>query len=290
MKRRLILFALVFALLASGSGAAYASGGGRDVIDIAVSSVTTVGLRADGTVAAVGDNSFGQCEVGRWTDIVAVVATSEYTVGLRADGTLVGTECAPGCLNGSWPAGKWRAVKAIAGSSQHLVALCSDGTVLAVGEEGCESACDVSGLENISRIYAGICPSCWYTLCLGSDGRVTASKNPYYEDMDSGRVWFADKVVDVSSSGWLNLALRSDGTVSGSGADYGLIQQELSKWKGITQVLASNSTALGLKADGTVTVVSRDSELVASLSKWKGIRELFANSSGAVVGLGESTR
>ncbi|MFO7255881.1 MULTISPECIES: RCC1-like domain-containing protein [Limnochorda] len=29
----------------------------------------TVGLRADGTVLAVGDNRAGQCEVSRWRDI-----------------------------------------------------------------------------------------------------------------------------------------------------------------------------------------------------------------------------
>ena len=29
----------------------------------------TVGLKSDGTVVAVGSNSFGQCDVSGWTDI-----------------------------------------------------------------------------------------------------------------------------------------------------------------------------------------------------------------------------
>ncbi len=49
----------------------------------------TVGLRADGTVVAVGYTSNGRCDVSGWTDIVAVSAGGWHTVGLRADGTVV---------------------------------------------------------------------------------------------------------------------------------------------------------------------------------------------------------
>ena len=48
-----------------------------------------MGLRADGTVVAVGDNSYGQCDVTSWTDIVQVAAGAYHTVGLKADGTVV---------------------------------------------------------------------------------------------------------------------------------------------------------------------------------------------------------
>ena len=52
----------------------------------------TVGLKADGTVVATGNNEFGQCNVGNWTDIVAISAGYNHTVGLKADGTVVATE------------------------------------------------------------------------------------------------------------------------------------------------------------------------------------------------------
>ncbi|MFH9958525.1 hypothetical protein ACH4OX_30510 [Streptomyces roseolus] len=51
----------------------------------------TVGATASGRVLAVGDNSYGQCEVGDWRDIVAVAAGSTHTLGLRADGRVVAT-------------------------------------------------------------------------------------------------------------------------------------------------------------------------------------------------------
>ncbi|MCD8340581.1 MAG: chromosome condensation regulator, partial [Clostridiales bacterium] len=49
----------------------------------------TLGLRADGTVAAAGENRFGQSSVHAWTNIVAVAAGDNHTVGLRSDGTMV---------------------------------------------------------------------------------------------------------------------------------------------------------------------------------------------------------
>ncbi|MBQ6207692.1 MAG: hypothetical protein IJK52_11515, partial [Oscillospiraceae bacterium] len=41
----------------------------------------TVGLRIDGTVAAVGWNDYGQCDVSDWRDITAVAAGYFQTLG-----------------------------------------------------------------------------------------------------------------------------------------------------------------------------------------------------------------
>ena len=49
----------------------------------------TAGLKADGTVAAVGDNEYGQCDVSGWSDIVAISAGGYHTVGLKSDGTVI---------------------------------------------------------------------------------------------------------------------------------------------------------------------------------------------------------
>ena len=56
---------------------------------VAASDNHTVGLKADGTVVAVGDNEYGKCDVSGWTDIVAVAADTWHTIGLKADGTVV---------------------------------------------------------------------------------------------------------------------------------------------------------------------------------------------------------
>ena len=72
----------------------------QDVINIAASGGEkgrigrghTVGLKSDGTLVAVGDNQYGQCDFSdkeKWSDIIKVVAGDWYTVGLKADGSVV---------------------------------------------------------------------------------------------------------------------------------------------------------------------------------------------------------
>src|SRR5690606_41874218 len=57
----------------------------------------SVALEADGTVVAIGEHKYGQCDVSDWRDIVAVASGNahtgnKHTVGLRSDGT-VGAVC-----------------------------------------------------------------------------------------------------------------------------------------------------------------------------------------------------
>jgi len=47
------------------------------------------GLKADGTVVAVGYNEYGQCNTETWRDIVAITAGGYNKFGLKADGTVV---------------------------------------------------------------------------------------------------------------------------------------------------------------------------------------------------------
>ena len=90
----------------------------------------TVGLKSDGTVVAVGQNNYGQCNVGSWTDIIEIASNNHYTVGLKSDGTVVavGSNSSGQCNVGSWTD-----IIQIATGYQHTVGLKSDGTLVAVG-------------------------------------------------------------------------------------------------------------------------------------------------------------
>lgn len=61
----------------------------RDIVAVSAGTCHTVGLKADGTVVAVGDNSYDQCNVADWRNVVAISAGYWHTVGLKADGTVV---------------------------------------------------------------------------------------------------------------------------------------------------------------------------------------------------------
>ena len=136
----------------------------------------TVGLKSDGTVVAVGNIYYGQCDVSGWTDIVAVSAGDDHTVGLRSDGTVV----AVGYYgNGRCDVSGWTDIVAVSAGGSHTVGLRSDGTVVAVGWNG-NGQCDVSGWTDIVAVSAGAA----HTVGLKSDGTVVAVGNIYYGRCD----------------------------------------------------------------------------------------------------------
>ena len=63
--------------------------GWREVVAVSAGEWHSLGLRADGTVVATGDNGKGQCAVSSWQDVVAISAGDTYSLGLRADGTML---------------------------------------------------------------------------------------------------------------------------------------------------------------------------------------------------------
>lgn len=73
-----------------------------DIVQVAHGHTVALGLKKDGTVVAVGDNSKGQADVSGWTDIVQLAVFDSvstmgieniegFSVGLKSDGTLVAT-------------------------------------------------------------------------------------------------------------------------------------------------------------------------------------------------------
>ena len=123
---------------------AVAAGGGGSV-----GTGHTVGLRADGTVVAVGDNSYGQCNVGEWTDIVAIAAGDWHTVGLRSDGTVISTQPNSSIYSAACDVDNWSDIVEIAAGCGYTLGLHSDGTVIALGYNDYGQREDVIGWNEI---------------------------------------------------------------------------------------------------------------------------------------------
>ncbi len=115
----------------------------------------TVGLRADGSVVAVGDNAYGQCDVEGWENVVAIAAGDWHTVGLCRDGTVVSTHPDPNkypdMYLGACNVDEWKKedIVQIAAGSGYTLGLCSDGRVLAVGYNDCNQRDGVKNWEPI---------------------------------------------------------------------------------------------------------------------------------------------
>ena len=115
---------------------------------VSVGQKHTVGLKADGTVVAVGRNTDGQCDVQDWQDIVAVSAGANHTAGLKADGTVVAVG-----RNGfsQCDVQDWQDIVAVSAGQQHTVGLKADGTVVAVGSNDL-GQCDVQDWIDIKVV------------------------------------------------------------------------------------------------------------------------------------------
>ena len=181
----------------------------------------TVSLKRDGTVVAVGDNVYGQCEVSGWQDIVAVSAGYGHTVGLKRDGTVVAVgrngygQCEVSGL---------RDIVAVAAGYAHMVGLKRDGTVVAVGKND-DGQCDVSGWRDIVAVAAGED----HTVGLKRDGTVVAvGKNDDGQCEVSG--W--RDIVAVAAGEYHTVGLKRDGTVVAVGDNY-YGQCEVSGWTDI---------------------------------------------------------
>ena len=169
---------------------------------VAAGNVHTVGLRADGTVVATGDNKYGQCDVSDWQEIVAVAAGDWHTVGLRADGTAVATG---DNFHGQCDVSGWRDLVAVAAGYDHTVGLRADGTAVATGANS-NGQCDVSDWQDLVAVAAG-----WdHTIGLRADGTAVATG-----DNGDGQCDVSDwrDLVAVAAGHSHTIGLHADGTV-----------------------------------------------------------------------------
>ena len=250
----------------------------------------TVGLRADGTVIAVGNNDSGQCDVSCWKDIVAISVSADvfdsHTLGLKADGTVV----AVGSNDyGQCNVSGWRDVVAVSAGGAYTVGLKVDGTVVAVGSND-YGQCNVSGWTDIVAVSAGSI----HTVGLKADGTVVA-----VGDNDDGECDVSGwrDIVAVSAGAGHTVGLKSDGTVVATqyigDERYNCGQCDVHGWTDIVAISAGHDHTIGLKADGTV-VATGDSALFGRFSRfrkdygqcyvsdWRGIVAISAGRSHSV--------
>ena len=233
---------------------------------------STIGLKADGTVVAVGDNYYGQCDVSWWTDIIAVSAGYWHMVGLKSDGTVASVGD-----NGSGQryVSDWANIIAVSAGEQHTVGLKADGTVVAAGDNF-YGQCDVSNWADIVAVSAGE----QHTVGLKDDGTVVAIGNNANDQCDVSD-W--TDIIAVSAGTLNTVGLKSNGTVVAVGDNvYG--QCNVSDWADIIAVSAGTLNTVGLKSDGTVVAVGANAYGQCNISDWVNIVSVSAGY-GHIVGL-----
>ncbi len=158
------------------------------------------------TIAAVGDNSFGQLNIPAGAvDAIALAAGDWHSLALRTNGTVLawGNNYSDQC---SVPASLSNAV-AIAAGGYHSLAITKDGKVRAWGAND-YGQCSVPGhVTDALAIAAGT----WHSLALLDKGYVVAwgDNASGQSDVPSG----LSEVIAISARGNHSLALRADGLV-----------------------------------------------------------------------------
>ncbi len=158
------------------------------------------------SIAAIGDNSFGQLAVPtNGSSFVEIAAGAWHNLFLMSDGSVAATgdnyknQCRV-------PAGLANVI-GIAAGGYHSLALTFAGTVVGWGDDSYGQATPPPGLSNVLALAAGT----WHSLALRKDGTVVA-----WGDNSAGQLDLPPglhNVVAVAAGGNHNLALLADGSV-----------------------------------------------------------------------------
>ena len=239
----------------------------RNIEQVAVGYDHIIGLKSDGTVVAVGDDSYEQCDVEDWRGIELVSTGMYHTVGLKSGGTVVAT----GANNhGQCDVGNWRDIVDISVGNSYTVGLKSDGTVVATGSNQ-YGQCNVDEWTDIKHISAGQ----YHTAGLKTDGTVVAVGDYAMRQCDVDN-W--TDIIAISTGANFTIGLKSDGTVVATGSNkYG--QCDVDDWTDIIAISAGSTHVVGLKSDGTVVAVGYNSDGRCNVDNWK---DIVAVSAGVV--------
>lgn len=177
-----------------------------------------LGLKADATVIAWGENNWGQCNVPLGLDkVVAVAAGGMHSLALRADGSVTAWgRNSPGQTL-VFP----RPLVALSAGALHNAAILSDGQVLVWGDNSagqCNTPLPL--VTNVLAVAAGG----WHTLALRNDATVIA----WGAGATNSGVWphlgqamvpgGLSNVVAIAAGEAHSLALQANGTVVAWGA------------------------------------------------------------------------
>jgi len=236
---------------------------------ISVGSLNIFGLRADGTVVAIGDNKNGQCNTRSWRDIVAISTCGGHIVGLKADGTVVtvGNNKEGQCNTGSW-----RDIVAIAAGGDHTIGLKVDGTVVVVGKSQRHRGLAFEYFEfDVSRWrdIVGVSSSSSNIVGLKKDGTVV------YDGVYCGYTEDWRDIVTIATSSDRNncghiVGLKADGTVVAVEYNEELLGNTGS-WRDIVAISTSSYHIVGLKTDGTVVAVGHNANGQFNTENWRDI-------------------
>ena len=214
---------------------------------IAAGGYNSFAIKADGTLAAWGDNTYGGTNVPpAATNVVTVGAGYFQDLAVRADGSVVAWgDNSLGQTN--VPASATNVVAAASGGYQYDLVLRADGTVLAWGDNSASQTNVPTNATNVVAIASGYA----HALALKADGTLVSWGYGFDGETDIPAA--ATNVVAIAAGYYESYALRADGVLLAWGDNsLGEIKIPAAATNVVALAAGGEGAAYALRADGTV--------------------------------------
>ncbi len=200
----------------------------------------------NGTLAASGDNSRGQCDVPAGNDYIAIACGDFHDLALRIDGSIAawGDHGSGAC---DVPAGiRFAAVSAAA---EHSLAIATNGSLVAWGDNS-NGECDVPDGNDYTAIAAGY----FHNLALRRDGSLVAwGSNKFHQcEVPDGNDFIA-----IAAGGVHSLALTRNGSIVAWGNNEHH-QCDAPEGTGFRAIGAGNLFSIAIRENGTLVAWGDD--------------------------------
>jgi hypothetical protein len=232
--------------------------GWNDIVSVSVGTSHVLGLKSDGTVVAMGDNFYRQCNVEGWSDVIAIHAGHSQSFGIKKDGTIF---AAGELFDYNLGVLDLRDVVMVCTGMHHVAALLADGTVEVFGRDS-RGEDKTSGWSDIVAIAAFD----FYTVGIKSDGSVVwTGENEHGEISD----WSG---ITAIAAGRDIVGVKDDGSVVVNESQRLNGLEVLDDWSDVVAVCMTFGNVVGLKSDGTVVYTrSMRFDDIDELDEWKDV-------------------
>ena len=223
-----------------------------DAVALAIGSSHALAIRANGTVVAWGDNSFGQCNVPEGlVDVVVVAAFAQGSCALTADGRVF-----------AW--GNAAPIRELKLDAPVVDVACDNGGISAIQADGSELRANDSGITGSSRELQN-------TIAWAEDNpslHIQADGSVFYGYDYSNSPWVCEGLTEVAALADGQFVLRRDGTLRWGTDDLGI---------GNVVAIAAGFKDLALARDGSLYVgCLRDSVAMAKAASAANIFAISA--------------
>jgi hypothetical protein len=189
---------------------------GGDFVDVAAGKRHCLALRSDGSLAAWGYNTHGECDVPAGNDYTAIAAGLYHSIALTSDGSIVVWGYDNLGQISDKPSGY--DFVAIAAGEWHSLALKTDGTIVGWGGWNDYGECDAPAPDP-GTVFTAISAGKYHSLALQSDGVVKAWGSNYQGqtriyDGAAGRIHIA-----IAACDYYSFLLRDDQMLISWGGD-----------------------------------------------------------------------